>query len=68
MKCSALDGTSKPHLSSQEERLFAKRIAEEERLEEPEVADEFKETVLSGHNREVAHKNSVIGTACMKPA
>lgn len=56
MGCPAPNGTSIPRFSSQEERFFEGKG--EERVEESVVVDELKETMISGHNTEVAQKTS----------
>ena len=56
MECSAPNGTSISHFSSQEERFFEDEG--EERAEKSAVVDELKATMISGHNTEVAQKTS----------
>lgn len=53
--CSILNGTFISHLSSQGLGIFAEEWVE--RFKEPHVADEFSKTVISEHNREIAHTN-----------
>lgn len=48
LECSALNSMSRSHQTASEEKA-------EDCDRQPEAVDDFKETVLSGHNREVAH-------------
>ena len=48
LECSALNSMSRSHLTTSEEKA-------EDCDCQPEVVDDFKETVLSGHSRAVSH-------------